>query len=103
MRALPLTIGTVHFVGIGGIGMSGIAEILHNLGYSVQGSDVAESANTQRLVNLGIPVHIGHRAENIDQAQVIVVSSAIKSENPELQAARQRLLRWKKRRSSRWF
>ena len=92
MRALPLTIGTVHFVGIGGIGMSGIAEILHNLGYSVQGSDVAESGNTQRLVNLGIPVHIGHRAENIDQAQVIVVSSAIKSENPELQAARQRLL-----------
>ena len=85
-------IDKIHFVGIGGIGMSGIAEILHNLGYSVQGSDVAESANTQRLVNLGIPVHIGHRAENIDQAQVIVVSSAIKSENPELQAARQRLL-----------
>ncbi len=92
MRALPLTIGTVHFVGIGGIGMSGIAEILHNLGYSVQGSDVAESGNTLRLINLGIPVHIGHRAENIDQAQVIVVSSAIKSDNPELLAARQRLL-----------
>ena len=92
MRALPLTIGTVHFVGIGGIGMSGIAEILHNLGYSVQGSDVAESGNTQRLVELGIPVHIGHRAENVDQAQVIVVSSAIKQDNPELLTARQRLL-----------
>ena len=92
MRALPLTIGTVHFVGIGGIGMSGIAEILHNLGYSVQGSDVAESGNTQRLVKLGIPVHIGHRAENVDQAQVIVVSSAIKQDNPELLTARQRLL-----------
>ena len=62
MRALPLTIGTLHFVGIGGIGMSGIAEILHNLGYSVQGSDVAEGANTQRLQRLGIPVKIGHAA-----------------------------------------
>ncbi|HTH97766.1 MAG TPA: UDP-N-acetylmuramate--L-alanine ligase [Stellaceae bacterium] len=92
MRALPLSIGTIHFVGIGGIGMSGIAEILHNLGYGVQGSDVADSANTQRLRGLGIPVHIGHKAENIDTAQVVVVSSAIKSENPELIAARQRML-----------
>ncbi|GGF17442.1 UDP-N-acetylmuramate--L-alanine ligase [Aliidongia dinghuensis] len=92
MRALPLSIGTVHFVGIGGIGMSGIAEILHNLGYSVQGSDVSDSGNTQRLVKLGIPVKIGHAAENIENAQVVVISSAIKADNPELVAARARLL-----------
>ena len=92
MRALPLSIGTIHFVGIGGIGMSGIAEILHNLGYSVQGSDTADGANTQRLQKLGIPVKIGHAAENLANAQVIVVSSAIKPENPELVAARKRLL-----------
>jgi len=92
MRALPLSIGTLHFVGVGGIGMSGIAEILHNLGYSVQGSDVAESANTQRLQQLGIPVKIGHAAENLGNAQVVVVSSAIRADNPELAAARHRLL-----------
>ena len=92
MRALPLSIGTIHFVGIGGIGMSGIAEILHNLGYSVQGSDTSDGANTQRLQKLGIPVKIGHAAENLGNAQVIVVSSAIKPENPELVAARKRLL-----------
>ncbi|MEA2756011.1 MAG: UDP-N-acetylmuramate--alanine ligase [Aliidongia sp.] len=92
MRALPLTIGTLHFVGIGGIGMSGIAEILHNLGYSVQGSDVASGANTQRLERLGIPVRIGHTAENLGNAQVVVVSSAIRADNPELAAARHRLL-----------
>jgi UDP-N-acetylmuramate--alanine ligase len=92
MRALPLSIGTIHFVGIGGIGMSGIAEILKNLGYSVQGSDAAPSANTQRLQALGIPVAIGQHAENLGSAQVIVVSSAIRPDNPELVAARQRLL-----------
>jgi UDP-N-acetylmuramate--alanine ligase len=92
MRALPLTIGTIHFVGIGGIGMSGIAEILHNLGYAVQGSDVADGANAQRLAGFGIPVHIGHKAENLDNAQVVVVSSAIRPDNPELIAARQRML-----------
>jgi UDP-N-acetylmuramate--alanine ligase len=92
MRALPLTIGTIHFVGIGGIGMSGIAEILHNLGYSVQGSDVAASANTHRLEKLGIPVKIGHVAENLGNAQVIVVSSAIRADNPELATARHRML-----------
>jgi len=92
MRALPLSIGTIHFVGIGGIGMSGIAEILHNLGYSVQGSDLAPSANTQRLQALGIPIVIGQHAENLGSAQVIVVSSAIRPDNPELIAARQRLL-----------
>jgi UDP-N-acetylmuramate--alanine ligase len=92
MRALPLSIGTIHFVGIGGIGMSGIAEVLHNLGYSVQGSDVADSANVKRLRALGIPVAIGHAAENIGESAVVVVSSAIKAENPELAAARAMLL-----------
>jgi UDP-N-acetylmuramate--alanine ligase len=92
MKAMPLTIGTIHFVGIGGIGMSGIAEILHNLGYSVQGSDVAESANVRRLRDLGIPVQVGHGAENLGAAQVVVVSSAIARDNPEVAAARARLV-----------
>ncbi len=92
MRALPLTIGTIHFVGIGGIGMSGIAEILHNLGYDVQGSDIAESANVRRLAELGIPIAIGHRAENLGNAQVVVISSAVKRDNPEVVAARARLV-----------
>ncbi len=92
MRALPLTIGTIHFVGIGGIGMSGIAEILHNLGYEVQGSDIAESANVRRLAELGIPIAIGHRAENLGNAQVVVISSAVKRDNPEVVAARARLV-----------
>src|SRR5437868_4246553 len=90
MRSLPGSIGPLHFVGIGGIGMSGIAEILHNLGYRVQGSDLAESANTRRLVDLGIPVAIGHRAENLDTAEVVVIPSAVKPENPEVAAARAR-------------
>ena len=85
-------IGPVHFVGIGGIGMSGIAEVLVNLGYRVQGSDVAENANVQRLRGLGIDVMIGHDAANLGDAQVIVVSSAIKRDNPELRLARERLL-----------
>jgi UDP-N-acetylmuramate--alanine ligase len=92
MRALPLDIGMIHFVGIGGIGMSGIAEILHNLGYQVQGSDVADSANVQRLRQLGIRVEIGHRPENLGGAQVVVISSAVKRDNPEVVAARSRLL-----------
>jgi UDP-N-acetylmuramate--alanine ligase len=92
MRALPLTIGTIHFVGIGGIGMSGIAEILHNLGYAVQGSDVADSYNVARLRKAGITVEIGHRADNVGSAQVIVVSSAVKKDNPEVTAARARLI-----------
>ncbi len=92
MRSLPLTIGTLHFVGIGGIGMSGIAEILHNLGYQVQGSDVADGGNVQRLRTLGIKVEIGHRAENLGTAQVVVISSAVKKDNPEVAAARSRLL-----------
>jgi UDP-N-acetylmuramate--alanine ligase len=92
MRALPLTIGPIHFVGIGGIGMSGIAEVLHNLGYAVQGSDIAEGYNVTRLREAGIPVHIGHSAENLGQAQVVVVSTAVKRDNPEVQAARAKLI-----------
>src|SRR6201993_171560 len=85
---LPSDIGPIHFVGIGGIGMSGIAEVLANLGYKVTGSDVADSANVKRLRDKGITVAIGHKAENIDGADVVVVSSAIKRDNPELIAAR---------------
>lgn len=89
---LPKAIGLVHFIGIGGIGMSGIAEVLHNLGHRVQGSDQSESANVQRLRDKGIPVHIGHKAENLGDAEVVVVSTAIKKSNPELAAAREKLL-----------
>ena len=92
MKALPLHIGKMHFVGIGGIGMSGIAEILHNLGYSVQGSDLVDGANVHRLQALGIPVAIGHKPENLGDAQVVVISSAVKPDNPEVMAARARLL-----------
>jgi UDP-N-acetylmuramate--alanine ligase len=92
MRALPLSIGTIHFVGIGGIGMSGIAEVLHTLGYSVQGSDIADGANVRRLRDAGIPVAVGHAAENLGNAQVVVVSTAIKRDNPEVAAARARLI-----------
>ena len=92
MRTIPLSIGAIHFIGIGGIGMSGIAEVLHQLGYQVQGSDVADGANVQRLRGFGIEVAIGHRAENLGTAQVVVVSSAIRPDNPELADARARLL-----------
>ncbi len=85
-------IGPVHFVGIGGIGMSGIAEALKTLGYTVQGSDTAESANVQRLRERGIRVAIGHDAANLGEAAVVVFSSAVKRSNPELQAARERLI-----------
>jgi UDP-N-acetylmuramate--alanine ligase len=80
----------IHFVGIGGIGMSGIAELLHNLGYEVTGSDLKESATTRRLKNLGIKVSLGHEAENIDDAHVLVVSSAVSGSNPEVIEAKQR-------------
>ena len=92
MRRLPLDLGTIHFVGIGGIGMSGIAEILHNLDYQVQGSDAAENANVRRLRDLGVPVTVGHAAENVENAQVVVVSSAVKEGNPEVQSARARFV-----------
>ncbi len=85
---LPRDIGPIHFIGIGGIGMSGIAEVLVNLGYTVTGSDVSNSANVKRLREKGVKVAIGHKAENVDGADVVVVSSAIKPDNPELIAAR---------------
>src|SRR5213596_1489590 len=85
---LPREIGPIHFVGIGGIGMSGIAEVLCNLGYTVQGSDASESANVSRLRDKGIPITIGHKPENLAGADVVVVSTAIKRDNPELTAAR---------------
>src|ERR1700760_3399995 len=85
---LPREIGPIHFVGIGGIGMSGIAEVLSNLGYTVQGSDAAEGANVTRLREQGIKVFIGHKAENVAGADVLVASTAIKRDNPELMAAR---------------
>ncbi|MFG1431817.1 UDP-N-acetylmuramate--L-alanine ligase [Xanthobacter sp. V2C-8] len=89
---LPERLGPIHFVGIGGIGMSGIAEVLNNLGYTVQGSDAAENANVKRLRELGVKVSVGQDAANIDGAAVVVVSSAIKRDNPELAAARARRL-----------
>ncbi|MEZ5648408.1 MAG: UDP-N-acetylmuramate--L-alanine ligase [Alphaproteobacteria bacterium] len=92
MRGLPLDIGTLHFVGIGGIGMSSIAEILRNLGYHVQGSDVADSYNIKRLREHGITVVIGHKAENITGASVVVISSAVKADNPEVIAARSKFI-----------
>ena len=90
--ALPLDIGAIHFVGIGGIGMSGIAEVMLNLGYRVQGSDLRESPIVQRLRDLGAVVHIGQKAENLGEARVVVISSAIKAGNPELDAARAQAL-----------
>src|SRR3546814_7414658 len=74
MRGLPLDLDMIHFVGIGGIGMSGIAEVLANLGYQVQGSDMSDNANVQRQRKMGVQVAIGHRAENLGAAQVVVVS-----------------------------
>jgi UDP-N-acetylmuramate--alanine ligase len=87
---VPLDIGPIHFIGIGGIGMSGIAEIMHNLGYKVCGSDVAESANVKRLRSLGIAVTIGHSPDNIGDVYAVVYSSAVKPGNVEFEAARQR-------------
>jgi UDP-N-acetylmuramate--alanine ligase len=89
---LPHELGPIHFVGIGGIGMSGIAEVLANLGYQVRGSDVAESANVKRLREKGIAITIGHGAKNVEGAAVLVVSSAVKRDNPELVAARAKRL-----------
>jgi UDP-N-acetylmuramate--alanine ligase len=82
----------IHFVGIGGIGMSGIAEVLHNLGYLVSGSDLKESETTRRLAALGVCIQIGHRADNVSDADVVVRSSAVGAENVETLAARQRLV-----------
>jgi len=87
---LPLNLGLIHFVGIGGIGMSGIAEVMLNLGYKVCGSDSKKSAITERLESLGILIFIGHEVTNIDSVEVVVISSAVGIENPELKAARKK-------------
>ena len=84
----PFDLGPVHFVGIGGIGMSGIAEVMLNLGYSVQGSDIRTNANVERLQGLGANIFIGHKAENVKGAGAVVISSAIKGGNPEVDTAR---------------
>lgn len=88
-KTMSLDVGTIHFVGIGGIGMSGMAEILCNLGYTVTGSDMSESANVERLRKLGIEVFVGHEAKNVTEAAVVVKSTAVKWDNPELVAARE--------------
>src|ERR1700732_682031 len=85
---LPREIGPIHFVGIGGIGTSGIAAAFRELGYTVQGSAPSESANVSRLRDKGIPITVGHKTENVAGADVLVVSTAIKRDNPELMAAR---------------
>ena len=90
MKGVPTDIGTVHFVGIGGIGMSGIAEVMHNLGYTVQGSDMADSYVIDGLRKRGIKVMIGHSADNLGDAAVVVTSTAVKKGNPERDAALER-------------
>ncbi len=87
MRGVPTDIGTIHFVGIGGIGMSGIAEVMHNLGYTVQGSDIAEGYVIEGLRAKGMKIMIGHAAENLGDAAVVVTSTAVKRGNPEVEAA----------------
>ena len=84
MKGVGTDIGTIHFVGIGGIGMSGIAEVMHNLGYSVQGSDISEGASVERLRARGIAVMIGHQAAHLGDAAVVVTSTAVKRTNPEV-------------------
>jgi len=90
MKGVAIDIGTIHFIGIGGIGMSGIAEVMHNLGYKVQGSDVAEGYVIEGLREKGIKVMIGHKAENLGDAVVVVTSTAIKRGNPEVELALER-------------
>jgi UDP-N-acetylmuramate--alanine ligase len=92
MKAFGTDMGVIHFIGIGGIGMSGIAEVMHQLGYRVQGSDQAESYVTEGLRKAGIPVMIGQSADNLGDAEVVVCSSAIRPDNPEIQAAAERRL-----------
>ena len=92
MKAMGTDLGTIHFVGIGGIGMSGIAEVMHQLGYKVQGSDVADGYVVEKLRKAGIPVSIGHSADNLGEAAVVVCSTAIKDSNPEVAAAAERRL-----------
>ncbi|MCX9147117.1 UDP-N-acetylmuramate--L-alanine ligase [Erythrobacter sp. WG] len=87
MRGVGTDIGIIHFVGIGGIGMSGIAEVMHNLGYKVQGSDIAEGPSVERLRARGITVHVGHMKENVEGVAVVVTSTAVRRTNPEVAAA----------------
>jgi UDP-N-acetylmuramate--alanine ligase len=87
VKGVGTDIGIIHFVGIGGIGMSGIAEVMHNLGYRVQGSDIAEGPSVERLRARGITVHVGHRAENVEGVAVVVTSTAVRRTNPEVAAA----------------
>ena len=89
---LTQDIGPIHFVGIGGIGMSGIAEVMATLGYTVQGSDMADNYNVARLRKAGVTVHIGHQPENLGDAQVVVTSTAVRQDNPEVMEARARFL-----------
>jgi UDP-N-acetylmuramate--alanine ligase len=91
-RPVPFDLGPIHFVGIGGIGMSGIAEIMLRIGYVVRGSDAKASANTERLESLGAKIFIGHDADQIDGASAVVFSTAVKADNPEIVAARERRL-----------
>ena len=90
MKGVAKDIGTIHFVGIGGIGMSGIAEVMHILGYKVQGSDVAEGYVVEGLRKSGIPVAVGHHPDNLGDAAVVVISTAIRKDNPELVCAYER-------------
>ena len=90
MERLPVDIGIIHFIGIGGIGMSGIAEILHNLGYKVQGSDISENQNVQRLQGMGVKVFVGQASKNLSAASIAVVSTAIEAGNVELSCAREK-------------
>ncbi|HRD46132.1 MAG TPA: Mur ligase domain-containing protein, partial [Caulobacter sp.] len=91
-RPVPFELGPVHFIGIGGIGMSGIAEIMIRIGYTVQGSDLKASANTERLEKLGAKIFIGQAAANVENASAVVYSTAVKADNPEMVAARERRL-----------
>src|ERR1700761_5066483 len=88
LRPVPFNLGPIHFIGIGGIGMSGIAEIMLRIGYVVQGSDAKASANTERLEKLGAKIFVGHDAGHVQGASAIVYSTAVKADNPEMVAGR---------------
>ena len=88
----PFAVGPIHFVGIGGIGMSGIAEVMHNLGYQVRGSDLTDGPNIKRLREKGVKIAIGHTPDNVTGADAVVISTAIRNDNPEVAAARARHL-----------
>ena len=87
-EVMHLKVKKIHFIGIGGVGMSGIAEILKQLGYEVSGSDIAENYNTNRLKDMGITIYIGHQASNVNSSDLVVVSSAINDDNPEIQISK---------------